>query len=151
MTRWTRSLKKEKSEPTISGALFYLSNRSRIQVNVPPNEARETVTVLPFRPLPVTSASEHSGPGVALTPNVSVANDPSATLAAKLRCNAARKPPPSSRLYIVSVGERIWAQLEMHHHGRAEIVETKPFFRRGVETSTAKRKAMPARAVSRQN
>jgi hypothetical protein len=48
MTRWTRSLKKEKSEPTISGALFYLSNRSRIQVNVSPIDARESVTFLPF-------------------------------------------------------------------------------------------------------
>jgi hypothetical protein len=56
MTRWTRSLKKAKIEPTISGAFFYLSNRSRIQVNVSPNDARESVTVLPFRHLPGTSA-----------------------------------------------------------------------------------------------
>jgi hypothetical protein len=41
-------LKKEKSEPTIPGALFYLSNRSRIQVNVSPIDAREIVSVLPF-------------------------------------------------------------------------------------------------------
>jgi len=77
MTRWTRSLKKEKSEPTISGALFYLSNRSRIQVNVSPIDARESIAFLPFRPLPVASTpfrvhlvrcSDMSGFGVPAQP-----------------------------------------------------------------------------------